>query len=73
MNEKDKEKRKKIEKLIGQKICYKKDSGEEISFELLSIAFSGNFAYIIKAKCIEGDGDIKKDKIYALKVQIILK
>ena len=70
MNEKDKEKRKKIEKLIGQKICYKKDSGEKISFELLSIAFSGNFAYIIKAKCIEGDGDIKKDKIYALKVQI---
>ena len=69
MNEKtQKEKNKeKIEKLLGTIIDYRNKSDKKISFNLERILSAGNFAFILSSKCIEGDGDIKSNEIYALK------
>ena len=69
MNEKtQKEKNKeKIEMLLGTIVDYRNKLDKKISFNLESILSAGNFAFILRAKCIEGDVDIKSNEIYALK------
>ena len=68
MNEKNREQNKeKIKTLLGTIIYYMNKSDKKISFNLENILSAGNFAFIVKAKCIEGDDDIKSNEIYALK------
>ena len=67
MSEKKKTKLEKIKKLIGTKIDYKNSSNKRIAFKIEPSLKDGYFGYILRAKCIEGDGDIKPNKIYALK------
>ena len=63
MNEKtQKEKNKeKIEMLLGTIVDYRNKLDKKISFNLESILSAGNFAFILRAKCIEGDVDIKSN------------
>ena len=67
MSDKRKLKLEKIKKLIGTKIDYKNSSNKQIEFYIESSTANGNYGYIFKSKCIKGDGDIKPNKIYALK------
>ena len=67
MSEIKKIKLEKINKLIGTKIDYINLSNKRISFKIEPSLKDGCFGYILKSKCIEGDGDIKTNGIYALK------
>ena len=67
MSEIKKIKLEKINKLIGTKIDYINSSNKRISFKIEPSLKDGCFGYILKSKCIEGDGDIKTNGIYALK------
>ena len=67
MSETKKIKLEKINKLIGTKIDYINLSNKRISFKIEPSLKDGCFGYILKSKCIEGDGDIKTNGIYALK------
>ena len=57
----------KIKKLLGTIIHYNNKLDKKISFNLENILSAGNFAVIVRAKCIEGDDIIKSNEIYALK------
>ena len=57
----------KIKKLLGTIIHYNNKLDKKISFNLENILSAGNFAVIVRAKCIEGNDIIKSNEIYALK------
>ena len=57
----------KIKKLLGTIIHYNDKLDKKISFNLENILSAGNFAVIVRAKCIEGNDIIKSNEIYALK------